>query len=234
MKLILNAIFGPTFQGEGRLGDPCFFLRLSGCNQRCTFCDTPYTWDWTGQNGVAYSPHTESYSLDVAEVYARLISLSEQHAKIKRLVISGGEPLLQQRALLELTVLLHLAGWHTEVETAGTIMPIVELAKQFNVSPKLANSGNPLNLRLNPAALHMFAISQRALFKFVVCTPDDLTEIDELVAAYHLRPVYLMPEGISADDLNQRGQWVAAEALKRGYCYSPRLHIELYGNERNR
>jgi 7-carboxy-7-deazaguanine synthase len=234
VNLAVNAIFGPTFQGEGRLGDPCFFLRLWGCNLHCRFCDTPYTWDTTGRNGVAYSPHTESHLLEVAEVYDRLVGLSYQSAHIKRLVISGGEPLLQQRALLSLTALLHEAGWYTELETAGTIVPIVELVKQFNVSPKLANSGNPIDLRLNPAALHALSVSNRALFKFVVCEPDDLIEIDNLVDLYHLRPVYLMPEGTTTDALNQRGPWVAEAALQRGYCYSPRLHIELYGNARNK
>src|ERR1700674_1282213 len=151
-SLVVSEVFGPTFQGEGpSIGRRCSFLRLGGCNLHCSWCDTPYTWDWTGRNGKKYDPKVELSRMSTADVMA---SLSATHTEM--LVISGGEPLLQQRALLPLLEAAAERGWWTEIETAGTIAPTIETTERvsrFNVSPKLANSGNRLERRYVPTAL---------------------------------------------------------------------------------
>src|SRR5437016_1796340 len=118
-SLVVSEIFGPTFQGEGpSLGRRCVFLRLGGCNLHCRWCDTPYTWDWTGRNGVAYEPRKELQPMDPMAVWESLRSLGAE-----TLVISGGEPMLQQASLLPLLDRTVNAEWWVEIETAGTIAP---------------------------------------------------------------------------------------------------------------
>jgi 7-cyano-7-deazaguanosine (preQ0) biosynthesis protein QueE len=224
-------IFGPTLQGEGpSLGRRCSFLRLSGCNLRCSWCDTPYTWDWTGVNGVAHDPSIERRRLDVAAILDQIT----QHGT-DMLVVSGGEPLLQQRRLLPL--LQHLAGTgvRIEVETAGTIAPLPELVDavaRFNVSPKLANSGNPLQRRHRAQALGALQATGRAAWKFVAVTTGDLDEIAALVAEHALAPVWVMPEGTTAETVIARMRELAPAVQQRGWNLTTRLHVLLYGNRR--
>jgi organic radical activating enzyme len=212
-SLAVAEMFGPTFQGEGpSMGRRCSFLRLSGCNLRCLWCDTPYTWDWSGLTGHVYTPGEESQVLDVDAVRSWIAA---QHTDM--LVVTGGEPLLQQRVLTPLLRECADRGLRIEVETAGTIAPldaITQHVSQFNVSPKLANSGNPLTKRLRPEAL------------------DRLQEVDDLVSQYHLFPIYVMPEGTSADTVLARSRELADPVLARGWNLTSRLHILLYGNRR--
>jgi organic radical activating enzyme len=199
------------------------FLRLGGCNLACAWCDTKYAWDW-----ARYDVKRETSVLSAEEIFVRL-----NVSPVKNLVITGGEPMLQQRNLKELTTLLHRAGWHTEMETAGTLKPTsTELVKQYNVSPKLANSGNPLYKRYKPDALRVLAESRRAVFKFVVSALPDFDEIDRLVDILKLYPVYIMPEGIDAGLLKERLQMIAESTVARGYYLSQRLHIEVHGVKR--
>lgn len=222
--LVVNEIFGPTIQGEGKsIGTPTMFLRLGGCNLSCVWCDTAYSWDWT-----RYDPRTELHPMTIDQIMWRLAN-----QPLKHLVITGGEPLLQQKHLFTLTQLLHKKGWFTEIETAGTIVPhTTELAKQFNVSPKLAHSGNPNHKRLNPIALETFVLSNRANFKFVVQDNGDWHEIDDLVSQFKLNPVYIMPEGTDTQVLDDRIHSIVKETIARGYILTPRLHIQLYGKKR--
>ena len=135
--LVVSEIFGPTFQGEGpSTGRRCLFLRLAGCTLACTWCDTPYTWDWRGVNGVQFDPAREMKLLSVEEIVADLDRRGE-----KFLVVSGGEPMLQLD--VPLVAALHAAGFQVAIETNGTL-PVLDLLDWVCVSPK---GGAPLQQR---------------------------------------------------------------------------------------
>lgn len=166
--------------------------------------------------------------MTVDEVAARLSTCNE-----RMLVITGGEPMLQQKALRQLTRLLHAEGWFTEVETAGTVVPeTVELARHFNVSPKLSNSGNALGRRYVPAALDVLNCAPSRAFKFVITRESDLEEVDELVSRHGLSPIYIMPEGITPDDIKNTSVQIAPAVIGRGYKLTTRLHVAIYGTRR--
>ena len=228
-----------TLQGEGTsLGAPAVFLRLSLCNLHCHWCDTPYTWNWEQtpwkhQDGIKFSKAKEIIELSPTEI-APLISIY----KCDRLVLTGGEPMLQQIELAELTRLLPQTTF-IEIETNGTKLPsddFIDIPTQFNVSPKLSNSGIPENIRLNLRALGLFASLETAIFKFVVCNQSDLDEVKALHLKLRLSPgrIHLMPEGRDAKTLQQRSLWLADICRDHGYHFSPRLHVLLWGNERAR
>lgn len=229
--LLVSEIFGPTFQGEGpSLGRRCTFLRLGACNLHCTWCDTPYTWDWTGRNGRVYDPRQELQRRSVDDVWTDLASRSAE-----MLVVSGGEPMLQQSQLLPLLRRAEATRWWIEVETAGTIAPIPgfeALIGRFNISPKLENSGNTAAERYKPMALDALQATNKAAWKFVAQSVDDLDEIGELVNRHDLAPVYVMPEGITADVIARRSQDLTEAVLARGWNLTTRLHVLVYGNRR--
>lgn len=219
-----------SIQGEGlSQGVPSVFVRLSLCNLRCTWCDTKYTWDWE-----RYDPKTE-----IIEIAAREVAHSVRGGGARNVVITGGEPLLQQDRLVELASTLKSSGSRIEVETNGTVLPEPRLAAcvdQWNVSPKLANSGNAADKREVPAALAWFALQPHAYLKFVVVEPFDLAEVDDLVARYEVPVdrVLLMPEGRDAGALKARSAWLVQACLERGYRFTTRLHVLLWGDERGR
>ena len=219
-----------SIQGEGvTAGTPTVFLRLAMCNLTCTWCDTKYTWDWQH-----YDYQREVTSLPAEEVEERVLRFGCPH-----LVITGGEPLMQQEELGPLALSLKRRGFHCEVETNGTLVPrpeMVEAVAQWNVSPKLANSGNRPERREVPQVLKAFRDLKSAYFKFVVVEPGDVEEVCSLVDRYGIPPhrVVLMPEGTTAQTIEARGQWLARECMKRGFRYSTRLHILLWGDERGR
>lgn len=219
-----------SLQGEGAsLGLPSVFVRLSGCNLRCSWCDTAYTWDWE-----YYNPRDECIQIDVTAVRDRVRS----HG-IRNVVVTGGEPLLQQHQLVDLCTGLKQEGRRIEVETNGTVLPNPELAAlidQWNVSPKLANSGNPVDRRESNEALTFFAGHANAFFKFVIVESADLEEVEELVLRYTVANdrVLLMPEGRTAAALYERSVWLAAECQERGYRFTTRLHVLLWGDKRGR
>jgi len=223
-KLIINEIFGVTFQGEGKnIGKPVVFLRLGGCNLKCVWCDTPYTWDWS-----IYSPKDELHPMAISDVATAL-----KKYPVKHLVISGGEPLLQGQALWELRD--QLPKWYIEIETAGTREPpTVEIADAFNVSPKLEHSGNRFSKRHKPQVLRMLEASGRATFKFVASRPEDLDEIDAVVRHVRIVPshVYIMPLGITAHDIEEHSKALVESVLERRYNMTTRLHVTLFGNKR--
>jgi hypothetical protein len=132
--LVVAEVFGPTFQGEGpSLGRRAGFVRLGRCNLDCSWCDTPFTWDWD-----RYDPAVELRRMPVTEVVARLEAMEPEIV-----VVTGGEPLLQQRRLVPLAEACVERGWEVEVETNGTLAPgpgLTALVARWNVSPKLANS----------------------------------------------------------------------------------------------
>lgn len=169
-----------SLQGEGpSTGKPCAFVRLSRCNLACTWCDTAYTWRFEGDNrphrdGVAYERAANQVTLPEEDVAARIAALGQP-----RLVVTGGEPLLQAPALARMLaqLLLTLPTMAIEIETNGTVAPspaLDALVDQYNVSPKLAHSGNPAELALVPERLRHWAAEPRAIFKFVVAAPADV------------------------------------------------------------
>ena len=229
--LVVSEIFGPTFQGEGpSLGRRCVFLRLGACNLHCRWCDTPYTWDWTGRNGIEYDPREELRRMETGSVWQALLALGAD-----ALVISGGEPMLQQTALVPILDSAADAGWWIEIETAGTIAPepsVVARVSRFNVSPKLENSGNSLDERYRPQVLDSLQQTGKAAWKFVAEAVTDLDEIAQVVDRHRLAPVYVMPEGVRPDVISSRSQLLAEAVLSHGWNLTTRLHILLYGNRR--
>jgi 7-carboxy-7-deazaguanine synthase len=225
-----------SVQGEGpSAGMPCTFLRLSRCNLACVWCDTAYTWHFAGderphRDGVEFDRTANQLTLGEEEVAARITALGQ-----KRLVITGGEPLLQAPALARL--LGHLPDVTVEIETNGTTKasPALDIRiDQFNVSPKLAHSGNPAELALIPERLDAYATDPRAWFKFVIAAPADLGEVLALRDRYRFKPdhVFLMPEGTDSDTLRAREQWLAPLCVEHGFRMSDRLHIHLFGDTR--
>jgi 7-carboxy-7-deazaguanine synthase len=217
-----------SFQGEGpSVGQPAAFIRLSRCNLNCRFCDTPYTWDWS-----RFRPESEAERRSADELADWALS---QRADL--IVVTGGEPLLQQEVLLPLTIRLADAGRQIEIETNGTIPPASELTHaitRFNVSPKLSGSGVTDDRRLVPAAMTALAATGKAIFKFVICHRSELDEVAALEVAHGLSPIWVMPEGTSEQVVQTGMRAVAEEALAHGWCLSVRLHVLLWGDARGR
>ena len=225
-----------SLQGEGRsAGLPCTFVRLSRCNLACTWCDTAYTWHFAGderphRDGIAFDRSTNQIVLSEADVAARIMALGGN-----RLVITGGEPLLQGAQLARMTALL--VGHTVEIETNGTVAPHAELAPmvdQYNVSPKLKHSGNAPEIALLSERMTAWKNEPKAYFKFVISAPADLAEVLALQQAYDLPAgrIQLMPEGTSSAVLRARELWLAPLCLQHGLGLSDRLHIHLYGDSR--
>ncbi len=224
--LVVSEVFGPTWQGEGpSLGRRAGFVRLGRCNLACSFCDTPYTWDWD-----RFDPAQELTTREAADVAAEILSMDVPLA-----VITGGEPLLQQRHLPALLAPLRAAGVRVEIETAGTLPPTPEVAEfvdAFNVSPKLANSGNDRDRRYHPEVLSALAATGRSIFKFVVTHPSDLDEIATIVAACGLDEVWVMAEGTDATTIVERTRALAPAVEARGWHLTTRLHVLIWGDRR--
>ena len=239
-QLVVSEIFGPTIQGEGpSAGHLAVFLRLGRCNLHCTWCDTSYTWDWKGLNGTKFDPAQELHRISVTDAADALITHGFGAHRV--LVVSGGEPLLQQRRLVELLRYLNwrheLKPFSVEIETAGTIMPSVELTNLvnwWNVSPKLEHSGNTKKERYHPEVLGHFADAYNSTFKFVIHDSADLSEVEDMVRGLVIprHKVWLMPEGVSEDIVWARGKWLAPLAIEHGFNFSTRLHVLVWGNKR--
>lgn len=229
--LSVSEIFGPTLQGEGpSAGQRCGFVRLGLCNLNCSWCDTSYTWDWKGQNGVAYERDEELSRMTVAEVVAAV-----RHMNVSLLVISGGEPVVQRLALRDLVeAVMELPTIHgIEVETNGTLNPY-DLGDwvSWNVSPKLAHSGTKRALALTdylPAY-----IDSTSAFKFVVRNDLDLLEVASIVERYNIPrgSVWIMPEGRDQVTLNDRMAELAPEVIAMGWNLTGRMQITAFGDTR--
>ncbi len=225
-----------SLQGEGlSLGRPSTFVRLSRCNLACQWCDTAYTWRFEGDNrphrdALAFDRTQNQVALSEEDVAARITALSPD-----RLVVTGGEPLLQGPALARLLALL--PGKHVEIETNGTVAPhpaLDGLVHQYNVSPKLAHSGNPADLALVPERLQAWATDPRAVFKFVIAQAADMAQVLGLQRDYAIPAdrVFLMAEGRTPAELAARNRWLAQLCLDHGLRFTDRLHIHLYGDTR--
>ncbi|MFD6967864.1 7-carboxy-7-deazaguanine synthase QueE [Streptomyces sp. NPDC059949] len=229
--LIVAECFGvevPTFQGEGpSCGHPALFIRLSRCNLTCTKCDTKYTWDWS-----QFDPRKESTKQTAADLLAWATS-----SPVELVVITGGEPLLQQARLVPLVQGLLTAGKRVELETNGTLAPVPELmvdGVRFNVSPKIASFGMDEALSVVPAALKAFVASGQAAFKFVASSVADLDRIAELAHTHRLAPVWVMPEGTTADAITATTRVLANAVAARHWYFTTRLHVMAFADARGR
>jgi len=217
-----------SIQGEGLLaGVPSVFIRTSGCNLRCAWCDTPYT---------SWAPEGEDIPL------GRILDYVDEHSS-GYVAITGGEPMIAI-GMTELTQRLRAMDQHITVETAGTVYSPVE-CDLMSISPKLSNStprerdggrwaSRHDQLRIQPGVLMRLTAEYEYQLKFVVTSPEDLPEIQALARMVGAPPdrVLLMPEGIDAATLHDRAVWLAEICKEEGFRYCPRLHIELYGNRR--
>lgn len=225
-----------SLQGEGySAGQPSVFVRLSGCNLHCVWCDTAYTWNFEDtehahRDDKKFVRGENSVTADIADV-ADII----RRYDCPRIIFTGGEPLLQQGVLAQLCEILG-GGYHIEIETNGSVelaRPLDAHVDQINVSPKLAHSGNDAERR-NPAVLAAFAKDPRSWFKFVIAKPQDVDEVGTLQAEFDIPKshIFLMPEGITSDGLRKKEKWLSPLCLKHGYSMTDRLHIHLYGDSR--
>jgi 7-carboxy-7-deazaguanine synthase len=215
-------------QGEGRLaGQTSLFIRTSGCNLRCWFCDTPY---------ASWQP--EGFAVSVDQLVERASSSGVDHV-----VITGGEPMLA-REIVALTWALQRLGTHVTIETAGTVARSVA-CDLMSVSPKLANS-RPRTAapkwvtrheatRNNAAVIERLASQYDCQFKFVIDGPQDLGEVDQYLDQHSYIDagrVWLMPQGVTAEELASRAAWLQPYCERRGFQFCPRKHIEWYGHQR--
>jgi organic radical activating enzyme len=209
-------------QGEGpTAGKPSLLLRLAGCNLRCGYCDTKYAWEPEGPPGDAAGP--VRFSAD---------GLSQALDAFTRenLVVTGGEPLLQQEALVSVLREQKRRKRRIEVETNGTIAPLPNLivrVDQWNVSPKLSNAGLPLEARILPAVLREFARLPNAWFKFVIQEGSDAAEAADILDQIEIPRgrALLMAEGADAGVLRERDAWLEPLARQKGFGHTRRLHL---------
>lgn len=221
-----------SLQGEGELtGVPSVFIRLAGCNLRCSWCDTKYA-SWT----------PEGAHLSIDEILAEV----ERHPAAHT-VLTGGEPMIAKE-LPELASRLRAAGKHITIETAGTVAPSGVVCDLASVSPKLRNSVPAAGTispewierhetsRLQPGVLRAWLGAYPFQLKFVVAGQEDLAEIEAILASISLpiapAKVLLMPEGIDAASLARHSPLVVRACKERGYRYCERLHIGLFGHTR--
>ncbi|MEU3342340.1 7-carboxy-7-deazaguanine synthase QueE [Streptomyces sp. NPDC006668] len=198
----------------------------------CRWCDTPYTWDWTGisDSGQAYRASEELHPMSWRSVWARLRAYD-----VPMIVISGGEPLSQQRRLLPLLRAAAEDGRHIEIETNGTLAPlpeVVDTGARFNVSPKLAHSGDPEARRLVPESLAALAAVPGTAFKFVCRSAADLDEVADVVDRYGTTPVWVMPEGQTPDDVQRHLMALGNAVVERGWNLTTRMHVAVWGDRR--
>ena len=199
-----------SLQGEGALvGVPSVFVRTSGCNLRCSWCDTPYT---------SWRPVGEEMTVEA------ILDQVRQHPA-SHVVVTGGEPMIAPE-IVKLTELL--TPRHITIETAGTVFQPVR-CDLMSISPKLANSNQPEIQRLKPEVLKRLMQAYEYQLKFVIAGPEDLPEMEALLEAITADrgKVILMPEGTDAAVLRERSAWLAEICKQRNYRYSPRLHIDL-------
>jgi 7-carboxy-7-deazaguanine synthase len=219
-----------SVQGEGTLvGVPSVFVRTSGCNLRCVWCDTPYT-SWT----------PEGRDMSEEEILASVRAFPARHV-----VVTGGEPMLLE-SMAPLTQSLRAAGLHITIETAGTVFQPVA-CDLMSISPKLANSTPHTRedgrwaqqhdrLRYQPDVLRKLITTYDYQLKFVVSSPEDLPEIETILDDLNAdrSKVVLMPEGTTAHAVQERGRWLAEIAKEKLFRLSPRLHVDLWGDQRGR
>lgn len=234
-----------TLQGEGvGIGAPAVFVRLSLCNLHCVWCDTDHTWNFKGtpwkheKDAVpGYAKHSKEDV--IIEMGVDEVAETVRGFGCRRVVLTGGEPLLQEEGLVELMAELRGDGgeWFFEIETNGTNMPgeaFLAGVDQMNVSPKLANSGMAEELRIKGDVLDGLVATGKAWFKFVVQGEGDIAEILGLMGKAGIPPerVILMPEGRTVEEIDKVAGWLADRCRELGFRFSDRLHVRLWGDRR--
>jgi 7-carboxy-7-deazaguanine synthase len=228
--MLISEIFY-SLQGEGMLaGVPSVFVRTSGCNLRCNWCDTPY---------ASWSP--EGAPLRVDEIIAEVGQYPARHV-----VLTGGEPMIAP-GIRELAAGLRKSGHHLTIETAATVAPDGIACDLASLSPKLGNSAPDARLpeawrekhaalRWQPDVVKAWLDQGGYQLKFVVSRVEDMNEIESMLGQLGRRipgdRVLLMPEGTTVEALRAKAGWLGELCKVRGYRYAPRLQIELYGNRR--
>jgi organic radical activating enzyme len=216
-----------SIQGEGvNLGTPSLFIRLASCNLSCKWCDTKYSWDWENHDK----------NKEVKEFPLKRLSEKIEKTACKNIVITGGEPLLQQKQLYILLNKLK-SNLHIEVETSGTILPskfLLSRINNWNVSPKLSSSGNRKEVRYKSEVLNFFASLNNSWFKFVVENKEDINEAIKIVNELLLpkEKVILMPQAKNNNELVERSKFVVDYCTAHGFRFGTRLHISIWGDER--
>jgi 7-carboxy-7-deazaguanine synthase len=229
--MLISEIFH-SLQGEGELtGVPSVFVRTSGCNLRCAWCDTPY---------ASWNPEGEARTLP------QIMAEIERHRTTDHVVLTGGEPMIAKDVRL-LAAAIRSAGRHLTIETAATIAPEGIACDLASLSPKLLNSApDPVAhaawrkkheaTRWQPAVVREWIDRYPYQFKFVVARPEDIEELESMLAALEREiprhKVLLMPEATTLERMRSRATWLGDLCKQRGYRYAHRLHIELYGNRR--
>lgn len=230
--MLISEIFH-SLQGEGELaGVSSVFVRTSGCNLRCNWCDTPY---------ASWNP--EGRQMEVEAIIAEV----RAHPSARHVVLTGGEPMIAP-AIHELAFQLQELGYHITIETAATVRPGGIACDLASLSPKLAHSAPDTRLddtwrrkheelRWQPETVASWiATARNYQLKFVVSREADVDEIELMIAetrcAVPRSKILLMPEGTTVEKLRASSTWLAELCKQRGYRYAPRLHIELYGNKR--
>ena len=223
----ISEMFGPTLQGEGRSqGRPVAFVRFGMCNLDCSWCDTPFTWDWKGKNGVVFDPKEELHRLTVQSVI-------EWCEPFSRIVISGGEPLVQKKQLKMITDAL-IDDHVIEIETNGIFSPEgLHDDIQFNVSPKIGNSGGAFNRAIKPQVLLEY-IERLSIFKFVISQPVDLREVQQIVSDLGIprNQVWIMPEGRTQQEILSRLPLLFDACATLGWSLATRLHVLAHNDQR--
>jgi 7-carboxy-7-deazaguanine synthase len=221
-----------SIQGEGELtGVPSVFVRTSGCNLRCSWCDTPY---------ASWNPEGEEMAVEA--IVERVLSYPCSHV-----VLTGGEPMVAN-GIHDLATRLKQAGKHITIETAGTIAPDGIACDLASLSPKLANSTPSTDLagtawverhektRLQPQILRQWVDSYPFQLKFVVSDEMQLTEIRQLLVlldrSIPAGKTLLMPEGVTVETLESHRDWLIDACKQHGFRFCQRLHIDLFGNTR--
>jgi 7-carboxy-7-deazaguanine synthase len=226
--MLVSEIFF-SIQGEGELtGVPSVFVRTSGCNLRCSWCDTKYA-SWT----------PEGEDMDTEEIVAKVAEFTCRHV-----VLTGGEPLVA-RGIHQLAARLKELGKHITIETAATILPEGIACDLASLSPKLSNSTPDVAVagrwrdrhekrRLQPEVIRDWIQNYNYQLKFVVASENDLEEIHDLLAGLGAEiipsKILLMPEGTDAETIRKRSLTLIDICKHHGYRYCDRLHIHLFGN----
>jgi 7-carboxy-7-deazaguanine synthase len=229
-EMLVSEIFF-SLQGEGMLtGVPSVFIRTSGCNLRCNWCDTPY---------ASWNPEGTQQTI------AQIINEVQRHPA-RHVVLTGGEPLIAKDVGL-LAAEIKRLGHHLTIETAATVAPGDIACDLASLSPKLLNSAPDARLsttwrrkhetlRWQPAVVRAWIDAYAYQLKFVVSQPVDVDELegmlDSLGRDIPRDRVLLMPEGITPEAIRAKAGWLGELCKARGFRYAHRLHIELYGNKR--
>lgn len=220
--MILNEIF-QSIQGEGlNAGKSAVFVRFGNCNLKCSWCDTKYTW---------HPDFRDNFEAPIPQFFEKIRAVGrlKDGGECKHFVITGGEPMLQQDVIIALR--REFPDYYMEVETNGSIAPRPECAQAvdlFTVSYKTSNSGNaPYELKMR---------GEQCVYKFVICAPGDFEEIEAVIKKYALPPdkIFLMPEGATREEVLQKQPFVMDYCARRGYRFSPRLHVLAWSASRGK